>query len=329
MRKTAILLVSMALALLLASVVAVVVPKERARAAFPGKNAKIAFQSDRAGNFEIYTISPTGGDLKRLTNYPESDKAAAWSPNGKKIVFQKGDSLYTMNADGSNERKIPHTTHFNYEIGRYGTYGGNPAFSPSGSKIIFEMDKNLYSINVDGTNRTRITNAHAGGASEDDPTFAYAAWSPVDNRIAFTWMYDGAREIHVMPLSDMSDEQYLGPESRITPAGVGVYRPDWSPDGTKLTYECSEDPCEASASNPSYNPEIYKVSADGSDNTRLTNDPANESYPAFSPGGGKIVFSSNRDGDYDLYIVNADGTNVRQLTNNPHRDLLADWQPVR
>jgi TolB protein len=44
---------------------------------------------------------------------------------------------------------------------------------------------------------------------------------------------------------------------------------------------------------------------------------------------GKIVYSSNRDGDYYHYIMNADGTNVQQLTNNPARDILPDWQPIQ
>jgi Tol biopolymer transport system component len=71
------------------------------------------------------------------------------------------------------------------------------------------------------------------------------------------------------------------------------------------------------------------VNADGSDNKRLTTNPATDTYPAFSPGGGKIVFSSNRDGDYDLYIMNANGTDVEQLTNNPAREILPDWQPAQ
>ena len=50
MRKTVPLLASVTVALLLASVVAVVVPEERARAAFPGINAKIVFVSNRSGN---------------------------------------------------------------------------------------------------------------------------------------------------------------------------------------------------------------------------------------------------------------------------------------
>lgn len=330
------LLASITVGLALASIVALGVTDQRAKAAFPGINGKIAFTSRRPGGTnEIYTISSTGNNLNRLTHNTKSDKTPSWSPDGKKIVFERDDSLYTMNADGSNQRKIPNTAHSNFEIGRYGSYGGNPAFAPSGRRIIFDKDKNIYTINVDGTKLSRITNAHAGGRSKDDPTFVHPVWSPVSNKIAFSWLHGGAREIHVMSLSDLLNKQFLGPGSRVTSAGIGVYRPDWSPDGTQLTYECSDDPCDESGGTHSFNPEIYKVNADGTFNTRLTTDPADDSYPAFSPGGSKIVFSSNRpspkDGstDYELYVMDADGDNVRQLTNNSALDILPDWQPVR
>ena len=326
----------MVAALVLASVVALGVTKEQAKAAFPGTNGKIVFTSRRPGGTnEIYTISSTGKNLNRLTHNVKSDKTPSWSPDGKKIVWESDDSLNIMNADGSNQRKIPNTAHSNFEIGRYGSYGGNPAFAPGGRKIIFDKGKNIYTINVDGTKLTRITNALAGqGPNEDKPTFVHPVWSPVSNEIAFSWLWGRAREIHVMALSDISNKQFLGAESRVTPAGIGVYRPDWSPDGTQLTYECSDEPCDESGGTPSYNPEIFKVNADGSFNTRLTTNPADDSYPAFSPTGGKIVFSSNRpapkDGstDYELYIMDVVDHNVRQLTNNQAMDILPDWQPV-
>ncbi len=324
--------------MLLAIGLAVVATLEPARAAFPGQNGKIAFTSRDGGTNEIYTISSTGANLRRLTHNAKSDKTPSWSADGKKIVWESNDNLYTMRADGSNQRKIPNTAHSNFEIGRYGSYGGNPAFSPSGRKIVFDKNQDIYTINADGTKLTRITNARAGDPNEVKPTFVHPVWSPGGNKIAFSWLWpptEGVREIHVMALSDLANKQFLGPESRVTPAGIGVYRPDWSPDGAQLTYECSEDPCDQSGGTHSLNPEIYKVNADGSSNTRLTTDPADDSYPAFAPSGSKIVFSSNRpsprDGstDYELYIMDADGTDVRQLTNNSALDILPDWQPAQ
>ena len=131
-------------------------------------------------------------------------------------------------------------------------------------------------------------------------------------------------------LSDQQGEQILGASSRITPAGVGVYRPDWSPDGKKIVYECSEDPCDESAGTHTHDPNIYKVDPDGSNNVPLVTSDADDSYPVFAPGGGKIVFSSDRDGDEELYIKKADGSGkVQQITHNHSRDVEPDWRPIK
>ena len=114
MRKTELPLATM-MAALLASVLILATTVNPARAAFPGKNGKITFLSDRDGNNEIYTISFRNGEwgnAKRLTSSAKSDKIPSFSPNGKKIAWERGDNLYKMDANGTNQRKIPNTTHF-------------------------------------------------------------------------------------------------------------------------------------------------------------------------------------------------------------------------
>jgi Tol biopolymer transport system component len=344
MRKTVLLVASVTVALLLASTVTLIAPKDRAEAAFPGTNGKIAFL-DRAGDNEIYTISFAGGNwgnAKPRTHNDKSDKTPSFSPNGKKIVWEQGDYLYLMNADGSNKRRIPNTRHSNLEIGRYGSYGGNPAFSrnlPSGNKkIIFDKNKNIWTINPDGTGLTRITNAAPGGTCQQTPTFVHPVWSPVSNEIAFSYLCGkDRRELHVMALSDLRGKQNLDDTSRLSPAGVDVYRPDWSPDGTKIVYECSEEPCQSGTPH-SPNPDIYMVDLNGN-NTPVVTNGADDSYPVFSPSGGKVAFSSDRTtgpgvnnpgGDDELFIKNADGSaDPKQITFNRKMDIQPDWQPIR
>ncbi len=56
--------------------------------------------------------------------------------------------------------------------------------------------------------------------------------------------------------------------------------------------------------------------------------PAPTSTPTITGGGiGKILFESERDGNFEIYIMNADGSNQTRLTNNIVTDKNAKWSP--
>lgn len=83
----------------------------------------------------------------------------------------------------------------------------------------------------------------------------------------------------------------------------------------------------AYASNQSGNWDIYTMNADGSDQRRLTTDPANDTQPSFSADGTKIAFASDRAGNYDVYTMNADGSGVVRLTTDPGVDTQPTFSP--
>ncbi|GAI97950.1 unnamed protein product, partial [marine sediment metagenome] len=68
------------------------------------------------------------------------------------------------------------------------------------------------------------------------------------------------------------------------------------------------------------NYEIYLLNIDGSEQVRLTNNPAGDGNSSFSPDGTKIAFTSDRDGNGEIYIMNVDGSEQTNLTNNPAGD---------
>jgi len=89
------------------------------------------------------------------------------------------------------------------------------------------------------------------------------------------------------------------------------------------------DLCEyeqiAFMSNRAGNYEIYVMNANGSGQTRLTNNKHWDWQPAWSPNRARIAFASNPDGCLDIYVMNANGSNQVNLTKNPGID---DYEPT-
>ena len=75
------------------------------------------------------------------------------------------------------------------------------------------------------------------------------------------------------------------------------------------------------------NKEIYVVTQTGSERGRLTQDPASDEQPAFSPNGQTIAFTSDRDGDRDIYLMGYDGSGLANLTNSETDEETPAWSP--
>ena len=75
------------------------------------------------------------------------------------------------------------------------------------------------------------------------------------------------------------------------------------------------------------NYEIYIMNVDGSEQTRLTDNPADDWGLSFSPDGSKIAFESYRDGNWEIYIMNIDGSEQTRLTDNPAFDWWPSFSP--
>ena len=94
--------------------------------------------------------------------------------------------------------------------------------------------------------------------------------------------------------------------------------PDWSPYGTQILFHTAIN----------FDDEIFKMNADGSGVTNLTNTgPTVEEHPVWSPVGNKIAFTKGAFTAAEVWTMNPDGTGQVQITTNSFLDAQPSWQP--
>jgi len=202
----------------------------------------IAFYSRRSGNFDIWTISRTGENLRQLTTEPAEDRWPVWRPDGQQIAFistRDGEvGVWTMKPDGTEQRRFFH--------GGFGDW--SPAWSPDGRFLVFPSRrfskiKDILTIGLlsntpddsfepgqshvwryDTTTGEKPIQLTVGDANSWRPV-----WSPDGRWIALTSDRTGNRDIWLMRPDGTGLRQ-------VTTNPAHDRNAVWSPDGKRLAF---------------------------------------------------------------------------------------------
>jgi TolB protein len=162
------------------------------------------------------------------------------------------------------------------------------------------------------------TAAGATATVAPQPTSGPAATSPAaaesgaQEMISFHSNRDGNWEVYVMR-PDGLDVRRLSDDPAMDAAL------NWTADGRLGTFTSDRD--------ESGNVDVFVMRADGSAAVNVAGGPDRENDSDLSSDGSRIVFESNRFGDYEIWAMDADGANPVNLTNTTGGDGKPFWSP--
>lgn len=285
---------------------AVLVTEGGATAAYPGAKGRIAFEL----RSDIYTVPAGGSATVRLTSDGLSH-APRWSPDGKRIAFNRSGDIWLMNANGTGRRQLTSGSARDRE----------PTWSPDGTRVGFTREssgghRDLWSVATAGGSASLLAKV-AGSCGASRPS-----WSPLGGKVVY------ARGVGPGPSCSSYDIVLLNLSSKtqkvIAPStGTATYSkpsyPDFGPDGLHVVFQGFSDsyPCSDNA---------FRMRLDGTGVEQMTfylgcEGGAEFRLPAAAPSGTDVT------GIYS-YPAPTFGVRRTSFTTSDSSLTSPDWQPL-
>jgi WD40 repeat protein len=197
--------------------------RQQAAASFSPDGSRIAFQSDRSGNWEIWACNRDGSNAVQLTHFGGAPTGTPrWAPDGKLIAFDSHPNgvsqIYVVPAEGGEPRQLTN-----------GPEGGEvPSWSRDGKWIYYSTNHNsaanIWKLPVDGGAAQAVTrNSGIYGVESIDRKYLYFSRSAQDATI---WR---------VPIGGGPEEEVTGAPKPFAPShwaivAAGIYAVDGNGD---------------------------------------------------------------------------------------------------
>jgi Tol biopolymer transport system component len=338
-------------------------PGRHSRPRWAPGGSELLFVSSDGTTRRVSRISALGGEPRPMVEVEGSDAitSADWSPDGSRIVYDRGAGLW-VGAPGGEPRRLylgkdPHSV----------------SWSPDGRLIAFVEGGSKTWHGTSGFTNTAPSSVMVMPAAGGIPdTIAPSSslnlspsWTPDSRGLFFISDRDGAKDVYHARLT--SSGRLAAPPERLS-TGLNAHTLAVSGNGHTLTFSTlvreaniwevslhpgqvvsEEDAVQVTTGNQVIervslshdgkwliydsdrrgNADVYRLRLDrpNAEPEQLTSDSANDYAPVISADGREILFHSLRLGNRDLWLMSSDGTNQRPLTHDPRGEYAGGWAP--
>ena len=290
---------------------------------------KIAFASDRYGNFDIYTVPAEGGEPERLTFHSADEFPYAFTPDNLKVIFGG------TRQDAASHRQYP--TESQPEVYSVPATGGriSQVWTTPAEDIKISRDGNLYlyhdkkggennwrkhhtsSITRDiwiwDRNADKHTMVSSFRGEDRNPVF-----SPDEKSICYLSEESGTFNVYSMVLSDPAQKKQLtsfkgNPVRFLSSSSSGLLC--FSHDGLLYTMKPGEEARKLSVN----------ITTAGKGNTeKVMEVNGNVREMAVSPDGKEVAFIVRG----EIFVSSADGGITKRITNTPEEERFVGFSPT-